>query len=835
MKALLKKISARTYLSLGLVSLVVSLLLLAFLFELVPDEARAQRQGRAALAETIAAYSTTLLAEDRTEAVESTLAFVARRNPDLQSAAIRTADGRVIAAFGPHDRLWVAGLTQSNDAQIHVPIWAGDRAWGQVELRFTPLRPDGLTGWLHDPRVQLSLFLSLVGFVAFYFYLGRMLKHLDPSRAEPERVRSALDTLTEGLLVMDTQGHIVLANQAFADLLARAPASLTGETVENLAWEDAERGRPAVYPWQLALQQGTPVRDHLLWFTGADGKRRTFMTNCSPILVGRGEYGGVMVSFDDVTQLEEKEIELRQSQQAAESANQAKSEFLANMSHEIRSPMNAILGFTELLRRGQIKHPDDARRHLDIVHASGTHLLGLINDILDLSKVESGRLEVEKLDCSPYRIAYEVSQAQGVKAQEKGIFVRLDCPGALPERIATDPGRLRQILTNLIGNAIKFTERGGVTVKLVFVASRPDAELRFEVSDSGIGIAADKLDSVFEPFTQAESSITRRFGGTGLGLTISRRFARAMGGDITVSSVPGEGSTFAVTLPAGPLESLHLLPPDTLAAQQAAPATGTAVAWKLPKVNILIVDDGEENRELLRLVLEEAGALTEQAENGRIAVEKALAHPHDLILMDLQMPEMDGATATRLLRERGLTVPIVALTAHAMKGYEDSIMAAGCTAYLTKPVDLDQLMAKVIELVGGETVAVEPSRTTPSYKAGSVPVTRIVSRLAGNARLHPAITKFVDRVAEQLDAMEVAWKARDFKTLAELAHWLKGAGGTVGFDPFTTPAKHLETLAKSESDEGLNELLGELRDIADRLERPGAPSTAAPAAAAQRD
>lgn len=827
MKRLLRKLSARFYLSLGLVSLVMSLLLLAFFFGIVPDANKAAREGRAALAESIAAYSTALISQDQTEELQATLGFIVERNPDLLSAGIRTVDGQVAAALGEHDKHWInAGNTASTEAHIHVPIYAGDNAWGQVELAFEPMNPQGILGYAYDKRVQLSLFLALSGFVVFYFYLGRMLKHLDPSRAVPERVRSALDTLTEGLLVMDTEGHIVLANQAFADLIGREQTSLTGETVEGLAWENDAGAKPASmdFPWQQALQNGAPIRNSMLWLTGADGKRRTFMTNCSPILVGKGEYGGVMVSLDDVTLLEEKEIELRKSQQEAENANQAKSDFLANMSHEIRSPMNAILGFTELLRRGQAKSETEYRKHLDIVHASGTHLLGLINDILDLSKVEAGRLDVEQIACSPWRIAHEVVQAQGVKAAEKGIGIALECPGSAPENIDTDPARLRQILTNLIGNAIKFTEKGGVKLTLRFVPSRPVAQLQFEVSDTGIGIAAGKLDSVFDPFTQAENSITRRFGGTGLGLTISRRFARAMGGDITLKSAPGAGSTFTVTLPAGPIEQIRLLTPEEITRQQSDAVIPTGASWKLPKAHVLIVDDGEENRELVRLVLEEAGALTEQAENGRVAVEKALARPYDLILMDLQMPEMDGETATRLLRSRGLKTPIVALTAHAMKGFEESILAAGCTAYLTKPIDLDKLMATVARLTGGEqilsNVKKPPQMPITTYKAGSVPRTQITSRLAGNPRLRPAVVKFVDRLPEQLDAMESAWKTHDYKALSELAHWLKGAGGTVGFDAFTEPAKELEQLAKAGTEDGMNEVIGELRDLASRLVRP---------------
>jgi signal transduction histidine kinase/DNA-binding NarL/FixJ family response regulator len=827
MKRLLKKISTRFYLSLGLVSLVFSLMLLAFFFNLVPDRLTTAREGRAALAESIAVYSTALISRNDVDQLQSSLNFVVERNPDLLSAAIRTQDGRILAAFGDHAKHWTdLSVSHSTDTQVRVPIWASNQPWGQVELAFAPLQGSGLMGYLTDQRVQLMLFLAIGGFIVFYFYLGRMLRHLDPSRAVPERVRSALNTLAEGLLIMDTEGHVVLANQAFADLLSQDQDALTGQMAHSLPWQDAGGNKITVgdFPWEIALRQGTPLRNSMVWLIDGQDKRRSFLANCSPILTGAGEYGGVMVSLDDVTQLEEQEIELRKSKKEAETANQAKSVFLANMSHEIRSPMNAILGFTELLRRGQVKNETEYRRHLDIVHSSGKHLLELINDILDLSKVESGRLEVEHIGCSPYQILHEEVLAQSVKATEKRIAIDMECPGSIPAQIQSDPARLRQIVTNLVNNAVKFTDRGIVKVAIRFVAERPQARLLIEVSDTGIGIAENKLEKVFEPFMQAESSVTRRFGGTGLGLTISRRLARAMGGELSVKSVLGAGSTFTLSLPAGPIEHIKLITPEEAAGQQGGVSATPGSRWELPAVNVLIVDDGEENRELVRLVLEDAGAATEQAENGRIAVEKALSRHYDLILMDMQMPEMDGATATRLLRQRGLKTPIIALTAHAMKGFEDDIIGAGCTAHLTKPIDIDQLLSTIARLIGGKPIAASLNKPAvlPIHSTGheELPSTPIVSRLAGNTRLQPAVDKFVARLDGQLTAVEQAWRTKDFAALADLAHWLKGAGGTVGFDAFTEPAKTLEQLAKTKQYEGVEDVVKVLRNISGRIAHP---------------
>jgi PAS domain S-box-containing protein len=826
----MKWLNTRAYIAIGLAFLVVSLLLAAAFIGLVPDRVAAVRDGRTTLAESIAAAGTAVATKGDPRLLESTLRLIVKRNPDVLSMALRQVDGNLLVSVGDHQAQWVpiAG-NLSTDTQMQVPIMAGETRWGQLEIRYAPTVGTGLFAVLNHPLFKLSAFVFLVCLVSFYFYLGKVLRQLDPSQAVPGRVRAALDTLAEGLLIVDRKQNIVLANHAFAAFLGKVPEEMTGHNAARLDWRDPDNQPVSKdqLPWLATLRDASVNEDRLLNLPNTQGKMRNFVVSCSPVLASGGKANGVFISLNDVTQIEHGKIELRKAKNEAEAANKAKSEFLANMSHEIRTPMNAILGFTELLRRGYGKNEQDSARFLATIHSSGKHLLELINDVLDLSKIEAGQMEMERIDCAPHQIVREVVTVMTSVARQKDIALDFEVKTALPENIQCDPKRLRQIVTNLIGNALKFTERGGVRVTAYLKKEQGRTVYAIDVVDSGIGIPHDKLESIFEAFVQADTTVTRRFGGTGLGLSISRRFARALGGDIVASSVPAKGSTFAVTLECGPLERVRMLAPDeALAFVPEMMATGKT-RWAFPPSRVLVVDDGAENRDLVALVLDECGITVEQAENGEIGLQKALAGKYDVVLMDIQMPVMDGDTATRKMRERGLKLPIYALTANAMKGFEEELNAAGFTGYLTKPIDIDNLIELLADVLGGRRVQEHeaPVAAAPvvAAQAAAVAVDEppLISRLASNPRLLPAVQKFTVRLNDQLGAMDSAWNVRDLEELAALAHWLKGAAGTVGYDAFTEPATELEQLVKAGTQGEIGPKLQQLRRLQRRIVVPG--------------
>jgi PAS domain S-box-containing protein len=408
---------------------------------------------------------------------------------------------------------------------------------------------------------------------------------------------------------------------------------------------------------------------------------------------------------------------LRLADEQVRAALRSRSEFLANMSHEIRTPMTAILGFAEQLGEEALGEAQ-WRDAVATIRRNGDHLLTILNDILDLSKIEAGKLQVEQIECSPARVVAEVLQLLSARASDKGLVLQAIADGPIPVSIRSDPTRLRQILLNLVGNAIKFTTVGAVVVRL---SVPPDGlergRLCLAVADTGIGMTSEQQQRLFQTFQQADSSTTRRFGGTGLGLVICRRLAQMLGGDIEVASEVGAGSTFTVSVATGPLggapmqKDLAVVPAET-------PAPESAPRVELP-YRLLLAEDGRDNQRLVGELLRRCGAEVSVADNGAIAMHMVLAAeeaamPFDLVLMDMQMPVLDGYTATQRLRTMGYRRPILALTANAMQSDRERCLAVGCDGFETKPIRRRSLLAAVLRLAGESRAASATSDGSPS-------------------------------------------------------------------------------------------------------------------------
>ena len=856
----LPKLSTRFHLATGLSSLTVSVLLLAIFLKIIPNTESQMLDSRAQSAESVASAISLFLASDAFDEISSHMNFIVDRNDQIDGAQITRLQDNSVVSFGNENRIGKLlsesgnrlGNSESDENQklystpeiLRVPLTINGSGWGSVTLFFKPLGGTTFVEKIFSSKFTPVVFLGFCCFCLFFWYLGRMLKQLNPSTAVPGRVRSALDTIAESLLVMDKKGNVVLANTAFAKLVGEEPEELIGRNGNDFSWErqkktdtesegdkESDLKEEEPYPWEVAMRLAETTRNSIMWFTDAEGRRRKFLVNCSPVMGNGKEPGGVLISLDDVTLLEEYELELIKSKEEAELANKAKSSFLSNMSHEIRTPMTAILGFTEVLKRGYVQDPAAAQKHLDTIASSGEHLLELINDVLDLSKVESGVIEIEEIDCKPGKIATDVFTVLEVKAREKDITLKCEVEGEIPEQILSDPSRIRQVITNLVGNAIKFTTEGGVTIGISHTKAEGQSQLQFAVRDTGIGMTPEQCSSIFKAFVQADSSITRRFGGTGLGLSISKKLAVAMGGDIVVTSVPGEGSCFTFYVPFEVDETIRWIGQADLESDALVAADTKATIWKLPQSNLLVVDDAKENRDLLRLVIGEMSLEVDTAENGQEAVDACASKEYDLILMDIQMPVMDGYQAAREMRKSGFANPVVALTANAMKGFEKTVFEAGFSHYMTKPVDLDKLGDLLGELLGGEKIPLDSverkanvadasiemvEKTDQSYTQNSTTEEENSLRntlVESNPKFKPMADEFVQKLLVKVPEMRVAMSRGDLKEVSLIAHWLKGSGGSVGYKCFTKPAKQIEDAALQGSTELISaplEIIGSL-------------------------
>ena len=527
-------------------------------------------------------------------------------------------------------------------------------------------------------------------------------KMMRESRA---RLQTVLNTIPAGIVIVDAGDHTVVdANPAALEMIGSPKEDIVGHVCHKHICP-AKRGRCPISDLKQNIDNSECV------LVKGDRSLLPVLKTVRPIMLGDREF--FLESFVDLTERKRVEEQLRVAKEIAEAATRSKSEFLANMSHEIRTPMTAILGFAENLLEPDLSESERLNAS-QTIHRNGQYLLRIINDILDLSKIEAGRMTVEHVTCSPCQLVADVASLVRVRAGAKGLPFKIECTGPMPETIQTDPIRLRQILLNLIGNAVKFTEVGSVRLITQMAGDTERPAVQFDVVDTGTGMTQKQVANLFQPFTQADASTSRRFGGTGLGLVISKRLANMLGGDIwVVESQPNRGTRFRATVATGPLDGVAMIDdPLTATAVRTEGKEGERAESpaRLDNRRILLAEDGPDNQRLIAHVLKKAGAEVIVVDNGERAVHAVEASieeqaPFDTVLMDMQMPVMDGYEATRRLRQVQYDRPIIALTAHAMSTDRDKCIESGCNDYASKPVDRQALIALINHYIEARPLA----------------------------------------------------------------------------------------------------------------------------------
>jgi PAS domain S-box-containing protein len=609
--------------------------------------------------------------------------------------------------------------------------------------------------------------------------------------------RSLIESNIDAIMTTDPSGIITDVNKQMEELTGCTRDELIGAPFKGY-FTDPERAEAAI---KRVLSEKS-VTDYELTARARDGKQTVVSYNATTFYDRNRTLQGVFAAARDVTERKRVEAELQQAKAAAESASRTKSDFLASMSHEIRTPMNAIMGISDLLAKTALSPEQD--KYVQIFRRAGDNLLNLINDILDLSKVEASQLELEQTGFSLNDLLEKVTEMVAARASEKGLAMVYEIAPSVPNDLIGDPSRLRQVLLNLLGNAIKFTESGEVTLRVM-----PDANpsvptaLRFTVSDTGIGIPSEKLGRVFERFTQADSSTTRRFGGSGLGLTISRRLVELMGGRIWVESEVGKGSVFAFAVP---------FEISTTVNRPAVVPIGTDPELPLPALRILLAEDSPDNCIITIAYLEDTPYQVQIAETGAIACKMFEAGRYDLVLMDRQMPVMDGLTATRTIRawehaNHRSPTPIIALTASALKGDREMCLAAGCTAFLTKPIKQEVLLQAIREHSLVVPLSEEGHRMDPI-------------RLSAKSKSADRIPAYLNNCKQNVIVMLDALDRVDFETVTSLGHQMMGSGGMFGFQAITDMGGAIELAAGSADDDASRKWVGALSIYLEGVEAP---------------
>jgi len=607
----------------------------------------------------------------------------------------------------PFDSWAFALVMVGSGCFILSPFWLGLMltlavgSWLGLTLALAPHSDWMAAAFMNFSSAFLAFVIRRIRFQA----LWRAERSAEDLRSSEERFRKLVENSTDALALFSRTGEILDAGPSSERVLGYRPDQLIGCSGFDLVHpEDLERTRECLAKAADNPRSPMPLECRVRKAQGDWIWVEAFVTN----LLDEPSVGAMVSNFRDVSERRRAEEETRRAMVAAEAANRAKSEFLANMSHEIRTPMNGVLGMTDLLLDTPLSA--EQRDYASLVKSSADSLLTVINEILDFSKVEAGKLELEPMEFQLWDAVELAIKMLAVRAHEKGLELTFEIGSEVPRLVIGDPSRLRQIITNLIGNAIKFTERGQVAFKAAVDSIASDrVEMHFSVRDTGIGIPEDKQKSIFEPFSQADGSTARKFGGTGLGLTISARLAEMMGGKIWVESEEKRGSTFhfTVSLGVGRAPAARIVSNDVSngMAELAAAINGkpaSAGAW--PARRILLAEDNAVNQRLAIRLLEKQGHRVTVASDGREVLSAIDREEFDIVLMDIQMPEIDGLETTAAIRKQeqssGRHMPIIAMTAHAMRGDRERCLAAGMDGYISKPIVSTELLESIEAVIG---------------------------------------------------------------------------------------------------------------------------------------
>ncbi|QDV40478.1 Aerobic respiration control sensor protein ArcB [Stieleria neptunia] len=565
---------------------------------------------------------------------------------------------------------------------------------GDFDVEFRVRLPNGGIRWLAAVGTVIrSPDGSVVAMHGLNWDITEQKESQQRIRDSEQRFRNMANAAPAMIWVSDQSHQCTFLSQRWCDFTGQSEREGLGTGwIEAVHPDDRQSTRQA---FLTAVDRHEPFElDFRL--RAADDSYRWAIDAGQPRFDESGGFVGYVGSVIDAHDRHEAQSALQEARAVAVAANESKSAFLANMSHEIRTPMTAILGYADLL--GDLTDNEEAKQHLQTIRRNGDYLLEIINDILDLSKIEAGKLDVQYDNFDPHRLIEDVRSIMEVRASEENLTLNVQYQGKTPRLIHSDAKRLKQILINLVGNAIKFTRQGGVQIRVRFESS--SQQLLLDVIDTGIGIPDEQLEKLFKPFSQGDASVTRNFGGTGLGLAISQRLAETLGGSITVNSTVGVGSTFTVSIDTGNIATSDLVDYSNLETDDATETTTAEGAITRLPWHVLVVDDRRDIRFLSKHILTQSGATVDECEDGLHAVNYITAcmaggDCPDLILLDMQMPNLDGYSTAAKLRTLGYTGPIIALTADAMQGDMNKCLEAGCNDYLSKPIDKALMLEKV--------------------------------------------------------------------------------------------------------------------------------------------